>query len=152
MTASDATQVARVMAAALNMVHSNGLAWREVGDNLRVLSEPGHFNGWHDVAAVEYNEAEDRWFVVGTDIRADHAATEEVLQEPWFATIEDTIGGWCVMSTPDPPSESTGYYIADFITSLETAKHIADLHNYWLAAQASKAVDEAIDQANKGKQ
>jgi hypothetical protein len=141
---SDSIQVARVMAAALNMVRSNGLVWREAGDNLRVLSEPGHFDGWHDVAAVEYNEAEDRWFVVGAGIRADHGATEEVLQEPWFAMVEDTIGGWCVMTTPDLPSAGKGAYIADFISGPKIAQHIADLHNCWLAQQASAAVDEAI--------
>jgi hypothetical protein len=123
-----ATAVARTMAAAFNTVRGAGLVWREVGDTLRVLSEPGHSDGWHDVAAVQYLEEEDRWIVVGADGRAERD-DDEALKIPWFAMPEDTIGGWCVMSTPDPPSAAKGYYVADFIAGPEIAQHIADLHN-----------------------
>lgn len=127
MTASDARHVAAMMAASLNAVRTVGLAYRDVGDNVRVFSEPGHPDGWHDVAAIEYDEEKDRWSVVGSE--NEPQPDGDPLDIPWYPMPEDTIGGWCVMSTPDPPSASKGYYVADFISGPEIAKHVADLHN-----------------------
>jgi hypothetical protein len=48
----------------------------------------------------------------------------------WYAVEDDTIGGWCVMRSVQPPSQG-GYQIANFI-SQEIAEHIANVHNQWL--------------------
>lgn len=127
MTTSDARHVAAMMAASLNAVRAVGLVWRKTSDNVRVFSEPGHFDGWHDLAAIEYDEIKDCWSVVGAE--NEPQPDGDPLDIPWYPMPEDTIGGWCVMTTPDPPSTGRGFYIADFIAGPEIAQHIADLHN-----------------------
>lgn len=133
----DANVVAAMMAASLNAVRTVGLVWREINDNLRVFSEPGHADGWHDIAAIEYLEEEERWVVVGRDEPRDDTS---VLESRWYAMPEDTIGGWCVMTTADPPSASKGLYVADFIGGPEIAQHIADLHNAHLEEKEAEEV------------
>lgn len=64
-----------------------------------------------------------------------------LLAATWYAQPEDTIGGYCVMPVPRPPS--SGYpYAADFCTEL-IAVHIAELHNAALAA-ADNRIDPGL--------
>jgi hypothetical protein len=59
-----------------------------------------------------------------------------LLGATWYAQPEDTIGGYCVMPVPRPPS--SGYpYAADFCDAL-VAVHIAELHNAGLAARGNR--------------
>ena len=57
--------------------------------------------------------------------------TEQVLPATWYPHPDDLIGGWCVMTTDAPPSAG-GISAAEFTTE-EVARHIAALHNEWLA-------------------
>lgn len=60
------------------------------------------------------------------------------LTQEWFAVPNDLIGGWCVVpARPDPPSTQSEhqFLVADFCNE-KTARHIAHLHNRWLAKQA----------------
>ncbi len=59
------------------------------------------------------------------------------MNEQWFAQPEDTIGGWCVTSSPEPPSAGLRNVVADFVNE-DAARHIALLHNTWLIRQADK--------------
>lgn len=65
----------------------------------------------------------------------------DVLAIRWYAMPEDTIGGWCVMDTPELPSTGKGYYIADFIAGEAAARHVTDLHNAALEGPAQALAD-----------
>lgn len=54
----------------------------------------------------------------------------EIMTNKWYAYENDLIGGWCVMPIDAPPSSGI-FDVADFIDE-DAAKHIAELHNYWL--------------------
>lgn len=62
---------------------------------------------------------------------SSNGAPEQALEEtgstpgPWYAMRDDTIGGWCVRTTPDPPSSDKGRYVASFVTE-EDARFIAE--------------------------
>lgn len=62
----------------------------------------------------------------------------DTLRVRWYAHENDLIGGWAVMNVDKPPSECDADAgerdVADF-TNERTARHIADLHNAWLAQQ-----------------
>lgn len=53
---------------------------------------------------------------------------QELLTCKWYAMPEDTIGGWCIMSTPDSPSTGIGLEVGCFLDE-EIARHLAELHN-----------------------
>jgi hypothetical protein len=55
----------------------------------------------------------------------------------WYAYPNDVIGGWCVMPVDAPPGEANVQEVADFVTE-EAARHVADLHNYWLLGLIGK--------------
>jgi hypothetical protein len=54
-----------------------------------------------------------------------------MMNTAWYAQPNDLIGGWCVVPLDLPPSSGV-FTIADF-TDERAARHIAWLHNAWLA-------------------
>jgi hypothetical protein len=52
----------------------------------------------------------------------------------WHAQPDDTIGGWCVTTTEDPPSAGLPNMVAGFVHE-EAARHIVELHNAWLVTE-----------------
>ena len=59
--------------------------------------------------------------------------TSDFMNVRWRAQEDNLIGGWCITAESDPRTPADGaLQIADFCRELE-AKHIADLHNEWLA-------------------
>lgn len=48
--------------------------------------------------------------------------------ETWYAQPNDEVGGWCVMTTDNPPTTAAGRMVATF-TAEADARRIADLHN-----------------------
>lgn len=54
-----------------------------------------------------------------------------MMNTKWYARENDLIGGWCVVPLDLPPSSGI-WEIADFIDE-RAARHIAWLHNAWLA-------------------
>lgn len=63
---------------------------------------------------------------------------ENALKERWKPQLEDTIGGWCctVESVPGTPADGNPP-IVDFATE-EVARHVAELHNDWLADETEQ--------------
>lgn len=59
-----AAWVAQQFADALNAIRDEGFVLRHRReDGVYVISEPGHSDGWHDVATVDCDEETDRWSV-----------------------------------------------------------------------------------------
>lgn len=65
-------------------------------------------------------------------LRGEHLATAQ-RQARWRAMPDDTIGGWCIMPDPRPPS--TGIPAVGTFLSEPVAHHIVDLHNADLRAR-----------------
>jgi len=61
---------------------------------------------------------------------------ENELHKTWYAMPNPLIGGWCVMSTPLPPGDTPLPEMADFCSE-EVARHVAQLHNDWLASRSA---------------
>lgn len=55
----------------------------------------------------------------------------KVMAVPWYAVVNDLIGGWAVSTVDAPLSDNSGLDIADFVSE-DVARHIAALHNAWL--------------------
>lgn len=69
---------------------------------------------------------------------------DQFLTMKWYAKENDLIGGWCIMSTDDPPSTQKGFPIGDFLTE-ELTNYIVELHNAELEKkQVRKQFNDAI--------
>lgn len=59
---------------------------------------------------------------------------KELMECRWYAVSNDLIGGYSV-STADKPESQQNIFQGDFevgtFMTLETAQHIADIHNKW---------------------
>lgn len=56
---------------------------------------------------------------------------QQVMDSVWYAQPDDTIGGWCVMLEDAPPSQG-GIEAGGFLSEA-VARHVADLHNSFIA-------------------
>lgn len=67
--------------------------------------------------------------------------SEEALGRHWYAQPNDLIGGWAIMTGPQPPSavtrENNLIEVGDFLSE-SLARHIADLHNEWLEKEKTR--------------
>lgn len=61
----------------------------------------------------------------------------DLLSIRWYAQPDDLIGGWCLMSVDKPPSRCSyrEWQVSSFLDEV-TARHVAELHNGWLAERA----------------
>lgn len=83
----------------------------------------------------------------------------DLLAAKWYVQENDLIGGWCAMTSDDPPSEQKGFPVADFLTE-EIAKHIVSVHNNWLALRSlsenfknfANSINKIVEDYNRSKQ
>lgn len=69
--------------------------------------------------------------------RAGKAATHG----PWYVTEDDLVGGWCVRTSPLPPSSGHGVSVADFMREAD-ARLCAAARNLHLGRPAPRYLAE----------
>lgn len=81
------------------------------------------------------------------NFRLNPVTHEELMECYWYAVPNDLIGGYTV-ATVDKPDSLHNVYEGDFeigtFMTLETAQHIAELHNAWWNIQIEDSYAENI--------
>lgn len=68
------------------------------------------------------------------DFRKNPITLEELINCTWYATVDDTIGGWCVSTSNKPESQKDPYageFSAGNFMTKEVAEHVVKIHNAW---------------------
>jgi len=68
------------------------------------------------------------------NFRENPITPEELINCTWYATADDTIGGWCVSTSNKPESQRDPYageFSAGNFMTKEVAEHIVRIHNTW---------------------
>lgn len=85
------------------------------------------------MANDEYRDQHERDRAAGLAARHETRVERAILRAEWKAQEDDTIGGWCITDAAMPGTPADGNApIAHFVHA-ETARHMAAVHNIWLA-------------------
>jgi hypothetical protein len=68
----------------------------------------------------------------------NRAIVADAINQRWKAQPENTVGGWCVTVEAVPGTPADGNPPIVYFCSEDHARHVADLHNDWLARSSPR--------------
>src|SRR3546814_606638 len=79
------------------------------------------------------------------ETRAERAIRRAIIHAEWKAQADDTVDGWCVLDAASAGTPATGNVPIAHFCHAEAARHMAAIHNVWLAHQGHLPIPATIE-------